>query len=671
MHAKLLLLFLFTIFLVPEQFLISQQIKFAVIGDYGDDNLNEAAVANFVNGWGVNFIVTVGDNYYGAEDGNYIESWNAIDNEVGQYYYEWIGDYQGSYNSSFINLINKNDSWKYSVDESDNNWETVAYNDDGWLTGNGIFGAEGNLTISTPLSPMINSFFFRKTFMVTNISEVTSLIVDLLYDDSIFVFINGVEVYQAGGLSGSPPAWDITGAAFHEATQYEAQNLTSMISNFNLIEGTNTIAIGVWNKNTSSSDIVFDARLRISHSTGTGSSTNKFFPVLGNHDFFHEDSSKVYTDYFTLPGNERYYDFEWGDKLHFFMLSNYGVGIPEYNGDWPRYGNNGEPDGVESNSVQADWFYQQINNCVQHHPAHWRIVVMHHAPYSSGTHGSTSSAQWDYKARGAHIVLTAHDHVYERLIVGGLTYIVNGLGGRSIGSSGNPITGSVTQFNGNFGAMFFETIGETQLKGQFIDIDGVVQDDFTLENTGLPVELVFFTGSINGNNVELRWRTETEVNNYGFYIERSSENSDWLVLGFVEGNGNSNSPKYYNFDDTDIRQSGKYYYRLKQIDNDGTIEYSNVVTVTVGVPVLFALSQNYPNPFNPETRIDFTVAEQRNVSLRVYNMLGEMVQELLNEVKPPGSYSVTFDASNLSSGIYIYRLETSDFIDLRKMTLLK
>jgi len=133
----------------------------------------------------------------------------------------------------------------------------------------------------------------------------------------------------------------------------------------------------------------------------------------------------------------------------------------------------------------------------------------------------------------------------------------------------------------------------------------------------LPVELAFFTGKLIGTQVELRWRTETEINNYGFYIERITENSDWLVLGFVEGHGNSNSPKYYNFDDTDIRQSSNYYYRLKQIDNDGTFEYSDIVTVTFGVPVFFALSQNYPNPFNPETRINFTVAEQRirNVSL--------------------------------------------------------
>ena len=187
----------------------------------------------------------------------------------------------------------------------------------------------------------------------------------------------------------------------------------------------------------------------------------------------------------------------------------------------------------------------------------------------------------------------------------------------------------------------------------------------------LPVELSAFTANFKEDKIVLEWKTETEVNNYGFDIERAIENSDWFTIGFVEGHGNSNSPKQYSFNDTDIQQSGTYYYRLKQIDNDGTFEYSDVVTVTVGVPVLFALSQNYPNPFNPETRIDYTLPEQQNVSLRVYNILGEMVQELLNEIKPPGSYSVTFDASNLPSGIYIYRIQTESFAVNKKMTFLK
>ncbi|MCZ6704160.1 MAG: T9SS type A sorting domain-containing protein [Ignavibacteria bacterium] len=199
----------------------------------------------------------------------------------------------------------------------------------------------------------------------------------------------------------------------------------------------------------------------------------------------------------------------------------------------------------------------------------------------------------------------------------------------------------------------------------YVDLTG------NIGNSAFPVELIFFAGTISGNNVELRWRTETELNNYGFDIERATENSDWLALGFVEGHGNSNSPKEYSFSDSNIGISDRYYYRLKQIDNDGTFEYSDIITVEVGVPDNFYLSQNYPNPFNPQTRIDFTIPEKLVVTLRVYNILGELVTELIHEEKDAGSYSIIFDASNLSSGIYVYRLETSDFIDLRKMTLLK
>ncbi len=195
--------------------------------------------------------------------------------------------------------------------------------------------------------------------------------------------------------------------------------------------------------------------------------------------------------------------------------------------------------------------------------------------------------------------------------------------------------------------------------------------DFSFPDLPLPVELTFFAGALNGNNVELRWRTETELNNYGFDIEYATDNSDWLAIGFVEGHGNSNSPKLYNFIDPDINQTGTYNYRLKQIDNDGTYEYSDVVSVEVGIPSNFYLSQNYPNPFNPETRIDFTLPEKQLISLRIYNTLGEIIVELVNEEREAGSYSVTFNASNLPSGVYIYRLQTSSFAANKKMTLIK
>ena len=193
--------------------------------------------------------------------------------------------------------------------------------------------------------------------------------------------------------------------------------------------------------------------------------------------------------------------------------------------------------------------------------------------------------------------------------------------------------------------------------------------DFT--NTGLPVELTYFTGVLNKKHVDLNWRTETEVNNFGFEIERTKDNSEWLTIGFVEGYGNSNSSKQYSFTDSEIYESGNYNYRLRQTDNDGTFEYSDVVTVTVGVPVLYSLGQNYPNPFNPETRIDYTIPKQQHILLRVYNILGVMVKELVNEVKPAGNYTITFDGSDLPSGVYVYRIQAEGFSENKKMTLLK
>ena len=199
-------------------------------------------------------------------------------------------------------------------------------------------------------------------------------------------------------------------------------------------------------------------------------------------------------------------------------------------------------------------------------------------------------------------------------------------------------------------------------------------------NGGLPVELTSFSASVKNSAVTLNWETATEVNNYGFYIERAIENSDWLTLGFVEGHGNSNSPKHYNFSDADIAQSGKYHYRLKQIDNDGTFEYSNVVMVTVGIPVLFALSQNYPNPFNPETIIKFSIPQLASTytartTLVIYDILGNVVATLMDENKPAGNYEVKFSANaggrELSSGIYFYKLHVAEFVETKKMVMLK
>lgn len=193
---------------------------------------------------------------------------------------------------------------------------------------------------------------------------------------------------------------------------------------------------------------------------------------------------------------------------------------------------------------------------------------------------------------------------------------------------------------------------------------------FTLDNP-LPVELSSFTASVKESVVDLKWQTKTEVNNYGFNIERRINDGDWNTLGFVEGHGNSNSPKNYSFIDNDLFEGGSsFQYRLKQIDTDGKFEYSDAVEVEV-LPTQFELSQNYPNPFNPSTTIRFSLPKATQLKINIYNMLGELVGTLAEGAYEAGFHKVTFNASSLPSGAYIYRIESADFVQVRKMILIK
>jgi subtilisin family serine protease len=191
----------------------------------------------------------------------------------------------------------------------------------------------------------------------------------------------------------------------------------------------------------------------------------------------------------------------------------------------------------------------------------------------------------------------------------------------------------------------------------------------------IPVELSSFTANSNGSNVTLNWTTETETNNSGFSIERKSVFSNsWSEVGFVPGFGTTTERKNYNYNDEDLRL-GKYSYRLKQIDLDGTFEYSNVIEVDVMAPGGFSLGQNYPNPFNPATTIEYSIPEVSNVTITVYSIVGELAATLVSGSVEAGYHRINFDASNLPSGTYIYQIkavgESRTFVDNKKMILLK
>ena len=193
----------------------------------------------------------------------------------------------------------------------------------------------------------------------------------------------------------------------------------------------------------------------------------------------------------------------------------------------------------------------------------------------------------------------------------------------------------------------------------------------------LPVELTSFIASAKEDNILLKWTTATEVNNYGFEIEKSQKSNtkiqtEWKKIGFVEGHGNSNSPKEYSYLDEGINY-GSYSYRLKQIDNDGDFEYSKVIEVDAGnIPDGFVLEQNYPNPFNPSTTIKFALAETQKAELKVFDILGNEVATIFNGIADGGKiYESVFNAENFSSGIYFYRLATKNKVENRKMLFLK
>ncbi|MGB5847236.1 MAG: fibronectin type III domain-containing protein, partial [Ignavibacteriaceae bacterium] len=188
----------------------------------------------------------------------------------------------------------------------------------------------------------------------------------------------------------------------------------------------------------------------------------------------------------------------------------------------------------------------------------------------------------------------------------------------------------------------------------------------------IPVELVSFTANVFENSVTLSWTTATEVNNLGFEIERRIEDGQFSTIGYVEGHGTTTEKQNYQFIDniSDI-QSTSLSYRLKQIDFDGSYEYSDVVEVTNLAPTDFALHQNYPNPFNPVTTIIYSLPVKSQVELIIYNTLGEIIEQLVNEEKEPGRYEVKLNASNLPSGIYFYRLRSGSFVETKKIILMK
>jgi hypothetical protein len=206
---------------------------------------------------------------------------------------------------------------------------------------------------------------------------------------------------------------------------------------------------------------------------------------------------------------------------------------------------------------------------------------------------------------------------------------------------------------------------------------------FTLnDNTNpLPIVLASFTArEIRGQGVRLDWRTLSEINNYGFFVQRRLQNTTaWtdVNMQIIPGHGTTNEPHDYTYTDRTVTP-GSWQYRLRQLDFDGTEHFSEPITVTTVTsvkevaPIEFALKQNYPNPFNPETSIKFSVEQTGRATLEIFNLLGQKVATLFDDVVEAGFYeTVRFNATNLASGIYFYRLQSGQKSDLKKLMLIR
>jgi len=201
-------------------------------------------------------------------------------------------------------------------------------------------------------------------------------------------------------------------------------------------------------------------------------------------------------------------------------------------------------------------------------------------------------------------------------------------------------------------------------------------DDFfeILTDISLPVEMTTFAATVRSTalaeEVALEWRTAGESNNLGFEVQRSLDGKAYNRIGFVAGAGSTQTAQGYTFVDRDVAV-GKYYYRLKQLDRDGSFTYSEVKEIMVAAPERYELSQNYPNPFNPRTEIVFRVRQEGLVVLKVYDILGREVQTLVNGRMTAGTHRVSVDGRDLPSGMYLYTLSAGDFHDVKKMVLIK
>ncbi len=295
-------------------------------------------------------------------------------------------------------------------------------------------------------------------------------------------------------------------------------------------------------------------------------------------------------------------------------------------------------------------------------------------------HGSTDAPTVDVKAREAGNLVLVDDAAYGDL-TSYLTVPANDYTLDLYLSNGTTLVGSfiapLSGLNGSSLAVFasgFLNPAANQNGAPFGLFAALANGTVVQLSAGVvPVELSSFTANVNATSVMLKWITASETNNRGFEVERKSDNGEFVTIGFVNGKGTTTEVQNYSFIDKNLKV-GNYSYRLKQVDFDGTFEYSNVVEVFVAAPQEFSLEQNFPNPFNPITQITFNLKVDSDVNLRIFNLLGQEVATLVDGRLSAGTQRIEFKANELSSGVYFYRIDAkgidgTNFSSTKKMIL--
>jgi hypothetical protein len=299
--------------------------------------------------------------------------------------------------------------------------------------------------------------------------------------------------------------------------------------------------------------------------------------------------------------------------------------------------------------------------------------------------GDTTPSTTDDTDFGAVTVGNTQDHTFtihntgtETLqLDGSPTVQISGSGDFTV--AGQPASTSLAGGGSTtFTVRFAPSSGGAESATISIDNTDLNEDpyDFLIQGTGtaLPIQLASFSASVvRDNDVEVVWKTVSETNNYGFEIyRRRGETGEWTKIGFIEGHGTTLAPQSYSYADAGL-SLGKYYYRIKQVDLDGKSETFPEMSVSVGVgPGKFILAQNYPNPFNPSTQIEFVAPQSGYASVKVYNLLGQEVATAFAGNAEAGKINTArFDASNLPSGIYYYRLKSAGKVETKRMVLMK